>query len=199
MLTAGPHTIVARAKDNEGNTADSSTITITIQVTTSGNFELIYTAAGSNSYGPMSSTGASADFTGIGEKLTTSSSLIGSAIKRVAVILKKSGNTSGTIFVRIRNSSGTIVKEFGTIDAAALTTADQTFTLTASTAYILKANDVVLVEWYGTGSLADIVNVKRSGADVFDGSNTYYVTRKTSGSYTNTTSRDMAGQWFYET
>ncbi len=147
----------------------------------------------------MSSTGASADFTGIGEKLTTSSSLIGSAIKRVAVILKKSGNTSGTIFVRIRNSSGTIVKEFGTIDAAALTTADQTFTLTASTAYILKANDVVLVEWYGTGSLADIVNVKRSGADVVDGTNTYYVARKTSGSYTNTTNRDMAGQWFYET
>ena len=199
VLTAGPHTLVARAKDNEGNTADSATITVTMEVTTSGNFVTIYSAAGSNSYGPMSSTGASADITGIGEKLAPSSLLIGSAIKRVAVILKKSGSTTGTIFVRIRNSSGTIVKEIGTIDASALTTADQMFTLTASSAYILQANDVVLVEWYGTGSLADVVSVKRSGADVFNGTNTYYVARKTSGSYTNTTSRDMAGDWSYET
>jgi hypothetical protein len=199
VLTAGSHAITARAKDNAGNIAEN-TVNITIEVTTSGNFVPIYTAAGSNSYGVMSSTGAASDFTGIGEKLTSSSSLINSAIKRVKVTLKKSGNTSGTmISIRIRNSSGAIVKEIGTIDGSALTSADQEFTVTASTAYILKANDVVLVEWGGTGSLSDVVSVKRSGTDIFDGVNTFYVARKASGSYTNTTTRDLAGEWSYET
>ena len=199
VLTAGPHAITARAKDNAGNLAEN-TVNITIEVTTSGNFVPIYTAAGSNSYGVLSSTGAASDFTGIGEKLTSSSSLINSAIKRVKVTLKKSGNTAGTmISVRIRNSSGAIVKEIGTIDGSALSSADQEFTVTASTAYILKANDVVLVEWGGTGSLSDVVSVKRSGTDIFDGVNTFYVARKASGSYTNTTTRDLAGEWSYET
>ncbi|MGI0020449.1 MAG: galactose oxidase-like domain-containing protein [Nitrososphaera sp.] len=199
VLTAGPHTIAARAKDNAGNIADAPTINITIEVTTSGNFVNIYSVAGSNSYGTMSSTGASSDTTGIGEKMISSSSLIGSAIKRVSVILKKSGTTTGTIFVRIRNSSGAIAKEIGTIDASALTAVDQTFVVTASSAYILQANDAVLVEWYGTGSLSDVVSVKRSAVDAFNGTSTYYVARKTSGSYTNSTSRDMAGDWYYET
>ena len=106
MLTAGPHEITARAKDNQENISDVATVNITVEVTTSGNFVSIYSVAGQNTYGVMSSTGASTDYTGIGEKLGPSSSLIGSAIKRVAVILKKSGNTTGHINVRIRNSSG---------------------------------------------------------------------------------------------
>ncbi len=199
VLTAGPHTIAARAKDNAGNTSNAPIVNITVEVPTSGNFVTIYSATGTNSYGTMSSTGAAGDTTGIGEKLLSASSLVGTAIKRIEVWLKKSGTTTGTIFIRIRNSTGAIAKEIGTIDASLLTAADQKFTLTASSAHILQANDVVLVEWYGTGSLADVVSVKRAAVDAFDGTNTYFVARKTSGSYTNSTTRDMAGDWYYET
>lgn len=85
------------------------------------------------------------------------------------------------------------------MDAAALTTADQRFEVTASSTYVLQTNDKVLVEWDGTGSSADVVYVKRSGVDGFDGTNNYFVSRKTSGSYTNGTTRDLAGDWYYET
>ena len=195
VLGAGPHVIAARAKDNAGNISLDSTVNITIEVTPSGGaFVSIYSVAGSNSYGTMFSTGGIAQ----GEVLTPSSSLIGSAIKRVAVILKKAGNTTGPIYLRVRNSSSVIVKEFGTIDAAALTAADQRFELTAASSYLLQANDRVLVEWAGTGSSADVVHVKRTGADAFNGTNTHYITRNASGSYSNSTSRDLAGDWYYQ-
>ncbi|WP_415282130.1 galactose oxidase-like domain-containing protein [Candidatus Nitrososphaera sp. FF02] len=199
VLTAGPHIIAARAKDNAGNFSDVASVNITVEVTTSGNFVSIYSVAGTNSYSTMASTGSSGDVTGIGETLTPSSSLIGSPIKRVAVVLKKTGSPTGVMNVRIRNSGGTIVKEIGTIDSSLLTASDQTFTVTATSAYILQANDKVLVEWDGTGSGTDIVHVKRHGTDTFDGTNTYIVARKASGSYTSTTTRDMAGDWYYET
>ena len=160
------------------------------------NYVSIYAVTGANSYGTMASTGAATDVTGIGEKLTPSSSLVGSPIKRVAVVVKKSGNATGTIFVRIRNAADAIAKEIGTISASALTAADQRFELTASTSYTLQANDKVLVEWSGTGSIADAVNVKRSAVDTFNAANTYFVARKTNGTYTNSTTRDMAADWY---
>lgn len=163
-----------------------------------GNFVSIYAVTGASSYGTMASTGAATDITGIGEKLTPSSSLVGSPIKRVAVVVKKSGNATGPIFVRIRNSADAIAKEIGTISASALTTADQRFELTASTSYTLQANDKVFVEWSGTGSIADAVNVKRSAVDTFNAANTYFVARKTNGTYTNSTTRDMAGDWYMQ-
>ena len=198
-LTAGVHTINARAKDNAGNFSAIVVRSFTVAFTAGGSFVSIYSVAGDNSYGPMASTGAATDTTGQGELITTTSSLIGSKIKRVSVKLKKAGTTSGTIFVRIRNATNAIVKEIGTVDAAALTAVDQTFVLTAATQHTLAANDKVLVEWYGNGSLANVVSVKRQGVDAFNGTATYFVTRKTSGSYTNSTTRDLAGTWEYET
>jgi hypothetical protein len=195
VLGAGPHTITARAKDNNGNISLEATVNITVDIPPSnGAYVSIYSVVGSNSYGTIFSTGAIAQ----GESLTPSSSLIGSTIKRVAVVLKKSGNPTGVIYVRVRNSSNAIVKEFGTIDAAALTTADQRFEVTAASSYILQANDKVLVEWAGTGNSADVVNVKRSGADSFNGSSTLFVSRNANGSYTNSTTRDLAGDWYYQ-
>lgn len=106
-LDAGAHVIAARAKDNAGNISLESTVNITIGITPSGGpFVSIYSVAGSNSYGAMFSTGGIAQ----GEILTPSSSLIGSTIKRVAVTLKKAGNTTGPIYLRVRNSSSVIVR-----------------------------------------------------------------------------------------
>ncbi len=198
-LVAGPHTITARAKDVAGNLSLEATVNITIEITSSGTFVNIYSVVGSNSYGTMFSTGSSTDAMGQGEKLLPDSSLVGIAIKRVAVVLKKSGNTTGTINVRIRKGSDdSVAMEIGAIDAATLTTADQRYELTATATHVLQANDKVLVEWAGTGNSADVMYVKRTGVDTFDGTNTYYVTRKANGTYTNSTTRDLAGDWYYE-
>jgi hypothetical protein len=194
-LTGGVHTVNARARDNAGNTSSIAVVSFSVDLALGGTFVNIYSVAGQNSYGTIFSGGS----TGAGEKLSSASTLVGAVIKRVAVILKKSGSPTGLINVRIRNSSGAIAKEIGTIDASLLTSVDQRFEVTATSGYILQANDVVLVEWAGTGSLADVISVKRTGSDAFDGTNTYFVARKTSGSYTNSTTRDMAGDWYYET
>ena len=85
--------------------------------------------------------------------------------------------------------------EFGTIAASELTTSDKSFTLKAGSSHIFKSKDKVLVEWSGTGSSADQVLVKRNGADAFDGTNTYLVGHKGT-SYTNSNSRDLAGDWY---
>jgi hypothetical protein len=148
----------------------------------------------------MYSTGSSGDFTGQGEKVPSTSSLVDTAVKRVAVVLKKSGAPTGMINIRIRRGTDdSVALEVGTIDTAVLTTTDQRFEVTASSTYVLQADDKVLVEWEGTGSSADVVHVKRSGFDSFDGVNTYFVSRKASGSYTNGVTRDLAGDWYYET
>jgi hypothetical protein len=165
-----------------------------------GTFESIYSVTGTNSYLKL--------YTGslhrAGELLTTSSSLIGQPVKRVAVVLKKSGNPTGTINVVVRRASGdTVALTFGTLQASALTTSDQTFTLTAGNSHTFSANDKVLVEWAGAGNSTDQVWVKRrystNAPSGFDGSNTRQVHKfAASGGYSNHAGSDLAGEWFKE-
>lgn len=123
-------------------------------------FVNIYSVVPTNSYGDLSTNSA----TRIGETVTASSTLIGQNIKRVSIILKKSGNPTGTISIVVRKGSdNTVALTFGTINTSSLTTSDQTFTLTAPTARALQANDKVLVEWGGTGSSTNKVLVKKIG------------------------------------
>ena len=71
--------------------------------------------------------------------------MIGNSVKKVSVILKKAGNTSGTYnrdLVR-KGTGDSISITFGTIAAATLTTTDQTFTLEAPTSHTFAANDKV--------------------------------------------------------
>jgi hypothetical protein len=129
---------------------------------------------------------------------TLNSALIGQPVKRVNVILKKSGNPTGTISVVVRKFSGdSIGHTFGTIDASTLTTTDKTITVEAASSYTIAANDRILVEWNGTGSATDQVWVKKSASDItggFDGQNTRY-TRYITG-YSNIGADDLAGEWF---
>jgi hypothetical protein len=162
-----------------------------------GSFSSIYSVTPTNSYLKL--------YTGnlkrAGEIMTSSSSLIGESIKRVNIILRKSGSPTGTINVVVRNGSGdSIAITFGTIDASTLTDSDQTFTLTALQSHTFSTNDKVLVEWNGTGSSTNQVWVKRrfssDPATGFDGSNTrqaHYVT-----SYSTHLGSDLAGEWFKE-
>jgi hypothetical protein len=137
-----------------------------------------------------------------GEIMTSASTLIGNSVKKVSIILKKAGNTSGTITVLVRKGTGDSISiTFGTIDAANLTTTDQTFTLEAPTSHTFAANDKVLVEWAGTGTSTDQVLVKRANytdpAASFDGINTKQTHKAaTSTGYSTLNSADISGQWF---
>ena len=192
ITMAGSHTITAKATDNAGNTK-SSTVEINVVVPQDETTRTkIYSAAGTNSY----STIATGDSDRAGEIITSSSSLVGKSISEVTVVLKKSGSPSGTISVLVRSGQDdSRALEFGTIAASDLTTSDKSFTLKAASSYIFKSKDKVLVEWSGTGSSADQVLVKRNGADAFDDTNTYLVGHK-GASYTNSNSRDLAGDWY---
>jgi hypothetical protein len=192
----GSQIITAKATDNASNTKEIS-VNVTIDFS-GGAFTSIYSVTGTNSYVKL--------FTGdqkrMGEWLTTTSTLIGNSIKKVDVILKKSGNPTGQINVVLRNGSGDgIAITFGTIDAASLTMSDQTFSLTAPSQHTFAANDKVLVEWDGTGNTADQVLVKRrfssDPATGFDGSSTRQIHFKTS--YSSHLGSDLAGEWFKET
>jgi Domain of unknown function (DUF1929) len=129
---------------------------------------------------------------------TYNSALIGQPVKRVKVILAKSGSPTGTVSVVVRKASDdSVAHTFGTISASTLTTSDQTFTLEPASAYTIAANDRILVEWGGTGSSTHQVWVKRSAANTsggFDGQNTKWSQYATS--YSNQGGYDLAGEWF---
>jgi hypothetical protein len=192
VTTAGSTAIVARATDNAGN-AKSSTVGINVVLSQDERTRtMIYSVPGTNSY----STLATGDSDRAGELLTSTSSLIGKSINEITTTLKKSGSPLGTISVLVRSGQDdSPAVRFGTIDASALTTSDKSFTLKSVSSYILKSKDKVLIEWSGTGSIVDQVLVKRNGADTFDGTNTYLVGHKDT-SYTNSNTRDLAGEWY---
>jgi len=134
--------------------------------------------------------------------MTSASTLIGNSVKRVSVILKRAGNPTGEIRVVFRRGTGdSVATTFGTIDAATLTTTDQTFTLESPTSQTFAANDKILVEWDGTGTNTDQVHVKRhaySSSDAsFDGINTRQTHKlATSTGYNTYNNADIAGVWY---
>jgi hypothetical protein len=190
--TAGSHTITARATDNSGNTKDD-TISITVVISA---FTSIYKVTGNNSYLKL--------YTGnlkrAGEIITSTSVLRGNSVKRVSVVLRRSGTPTGTISVVVRSGPGdAIVLNFGSIAASSLTTTDQTFTLTAPTSRVFATNDRVLVEWAGNGTSTNQVWVKRffpTGG--FDGTNTRLSWYGNNNRYASHADSDLAGEWFKE-
>jgi hypothetical protein len=197
VTSSGNTTITARATDNAGNTKDA-TITVNVTFTGTGSYTPIYSQAGVNSYIVLNSGGVHRG----GEIMTSASTLIGNSVKRVSVILKKAGNPTGTINVVVRRGTGdTVAITFGTIDAATLTTTDQTFTLESPTSHTFAANDKVLVEWNGTGTSTDQVHIKRhfysDAATSFDGINTRQAHKNAASTgYATHNNYDVAGVWY---
>jgi hypothetical protein len=199
VTTEGNHTVTARATDVAGNIKDT-TITVTVAFSSGGGttYTSIYSVAGSNNYaklytGSIIRAGELMHKTG-----TINSALIGQPVKRVNVILKKSGNPTGTISIVVRKVTGdSIIHTFGTIEASTLTTIDKTFTLEPASSYTIAANDRLLVEWNGTASSTDQVWVKKSASSTtggFDGENTKWTQYVTA--YSNQGGFDLAGEWF---
>ena len=200
VTTQGNHAVTARATDNAGNTKDS-TVTVTASFSGGGGgttYTSIYSVLGSNNYGKLYTTSLKRAGEYMQKSSTLNSALIGQSVKRVNVILKKSGNPTGTISVVVRKALGdTIGHTFGTIEASTLTTTDKTFTLEAASSYTLAANDRILVEWGGTTSTTDQVWVKRTASDTsggFDAGNTKWSQYATG--YSNQHGYDLAGAWF---
>jgi galactose oxidase-like protein len=160
-------------------------------------YTTIYSQAGTNSYIVLRTGG----FHRAGEITTSASTLIGNSVKRVSVILKRAGNPTGTVYVRFRRGAGdSVATTFGTIDAATLTTTDQTFTLESPTSQTFAANDKILVEWDSTQPSTDQVHVKRHAyatSDAsFDGINTRQTHKlATSTGYSTYNNADIAGVW----
>ena len=158
----------------------------------------IYSVAGSNNYAKLSTGSIKRAGELIHKTATLNSALIGQSVKRVNVILKKSGNPTGTISVVVRKVTGdSIVHTFGTIDASTLTTSDNTFTLEPTSSHTIAVNDRILVEWNGTASSTDQVWVKKSVSSTsggFDGENTKWTQYVTA--YSNQGGYDLAGEWF---
>jgi hypothetical protein len=163
-----------------------------------GSYVSIYSVTGTNIYAKL--------YTGslkrVGEIMhrnsTFNSALIGQPVKRVNVVLRRSGNPTGTISVVVRRfSDDSIVHTFGTVDASTLTTSDRTLTFEATSSYTIAANDRLLVEWAGTGSSTDQVWVRKSdysSSGGFDGQNTKWVHYVTG--YTTHNFYDLVGEWF---
>jgi hypothetical protein len=199
VTTEGNHTIIARATDNAGNTKDT-TITVTVAFSGGGGttYTSIYSVAGANNYAKIYTGSIKRAGELMHKTATLNSVLIGQPVKRVNVILKKSGNPTGTINIVVRKVTGdSIIHTFGTIDASTLTTIDKTFTLEAASSYTLAANDRILVEWDGTSSTTDQVWVKKSDSSTsggFDADNTKWTQYVTS--YSNQSAYDIAGEWF---
>ncbi|MDQ4101569.1 MAG: DUF1929 domain-containing protein [Thermoproteota archaeon] len=158
----------------------------------------IYSVAGANNYAKLYAGSIKRAGELMHKTTTLNSALIGQPVKRVNVILKKSGNPTGAVSVVVRKASGdSIAHTFGTIDASTLTTIDKTITFEASSSYTLAANDRILVEWAGTASTTDQVWVKKSASSTsggFDGDSTKWTQYITS--YSNQSAYDLAGEWF---
>jgi hypothetical protein len=157
----------------------------------------IYSVAGANSYSKMYTGNLKRVGVYLHKSAVFNSALIGQQVKKVKFILKKSGSPSGNVSVVIRNSAGSVIQTFGTIDAATLTNSDQQFEHELPTSYTLAANDRVLVEWDGTGASTDQVWVKRTASNAsgwFDGGHTKLTEFK--ASYSNQAKYDVAGEWF---
>ncbi len=197
VTSEGSVIITARATDNAGNiTEDTNTVTVSF----GSGYTAIYSQAGTNSYIVLrSGTGG---YHRCGEIMTSASTLIGNSVKRVSVILRRAGNPTGTINVVLRRGAGdSVATTFGTVDAATLTTTDQTFTLESPTSQTFAANDKILVEWNSTQSSTDQVQVKRHAyatSDAsFDGINTRQTHKlATSTGYNTYNNADIAGVWY---
>jgi hypothetical protein len=196
VTSEGSVIITARATDNAGNiTEDTNTVTVSF----GSGYTAIYSQAGTNSYIVLrSGTGG---YHRCGEIMTSASTLIGNSVKRVSVILRRAGNPTGTINVVLRRGAGdSVATTFGTVDAATLTTTDQTFTLESPTSQTFAANDKILVEWDGTGTDTDQVQVKRHAyatSDAsFDGINTRQTHKLATSGYNTYNNADIAGVWY---
>jgi hypothetical protein len=116
-----------------------------------------------------------------GLKADTGSALIGKVITQVRVRLLKQASPTGTYYVRVRNSSDTIIGTFGSGDVSTLTAGFQNYDFSSYT-WTVAEGDRLSVEYTG-GDVGNKLNLAYSASDEYDSTATewFYHT----GSYTD--------------
>ncbi len=152
--------------------------------TTGPSLETVYSVTG-NAYDELSS----GNYTETAIKIVnTSSKLRNRKGKKYALILKKSGSTSGNV-TYVWTRSGTTVRTISTIPVSSIGTSDTTINVDDSTnTAAFAAGDKIAVRYSGGGTMY----VKISNYDAFDGTNTI-VTRTLFGFTFDASDNDLAG------
>ena len=178
--------VTTGVQDLAGNAMTSDDTARTFAVGSFYNFQQVYLVTGSGT-GDM--------YDGNDEKLglviTGSCDLLGAKVKRITLRLRKNGSPTGTASIRLRKGSDdSIVKTFGTINVASLTSSYQDFTFTdTSQNYAMVVDDKLLVEYVG-GSSSNRLEIQRtSSGDAYAGAD--YVQDDGSG-YNPDSGKDVA-------
>ena len=186
-LTPGSYfiNVLTGVQDLAGNamlTADTSRTFSTLY-----NYQLVYLVTGSGT-GDM----YDGNDTRLGLVIVGSCDLLGSAPKKIVMRLRKNGSPTGTASITLRKGSDdSIVKTFGTVNVASLTSSYQDFTFTDLTqTYVMVTGDMILVEYSG-GSSSNRLEIQRtSSGDAYSGVD--YVQYDDSEEYNPDSGKDVA-------
>jgi hypothetical protein len=131
-----------------------------------------------------------------GEKVTATTAVTYNVpIAQVSLYLKRTGNPTGTFYVRQRAStnddvSGTPLNEIGSMDVSTIATTATKYTFTATTTRALALNDAITYE-YSNGTSSNYISVFRNTADPVAGSYEIY---HDGTSWHNNTTYDTCGE-----
>ena len=105
-----------------------------------------------------------------GVQFLTGHTAIGESLTKATQHLKKTGSPTGTMYVRIYNSSGTAQFTFGSMDVSTLTGTTVSYQFENATGYTLQANDVLASEFTG-GDSSNYVRTTKYNASGFTNEN----------------------------
>lgn len=129
---------------------------------------------------------------GIAEKLDTSSSLLyNKQISCISIDLSKSGSPTGNVIIGILDGNNNVVKQFGTVSASDVSTAQRTHTrcLPNHDYWIITLYDRIGAK-HDTSTGTDFFRVYVTATNDFDKTNSYR-TSYSSGNWVDTTTTDI--------
>ena len=98
-----------------------------------------------------------------GVQFLTGHTAIGESLTKATQHLKKTGSPTGTMYIRIYNSSGVAQFTFGSKDVSTLTTTTTSYQFENATGYTLQANDVLASSFTG-GNSSNYVRTTKQNA-----------------------------------
>lgn len=144
--------------------------------------ELYNESGGASSYQLRMGNTVNEDRLFAGEEITASSSLIGLEFNRVSLEMLEVGTPTGTVVIGLWNSTiaptqSNYICFIGAFDASIIRfQPSYTFTgnfTKASGSCTFQANTALGIYYGATGSTGNLITLRRSTVDVFDGTNTY--------------------------
>jgi len=139
-----------------------------------------------------------------GEKaVNNSSALIGANIKQIDFYFSRVGKPTGDLKVLIRNASGTVMSDFGSIDVSTIALSSSDFTLYSFTnlnsTYTIQAGDRITMEYDDSSSNSNnYIRTANDDSGPFDGSNSIKISKdgSSSNSYQTDSKVDVCGNFW---